>query len=227
MFQNFHFGKKKKKTKKFNLNTQENNKQVKTEANSSKESKIVEKSNSEMIKETEEEFDLIDFDKMIKKPKKTKKGVEFAVAVRSELQAETHNSQKINECDISLGVQGSEHDYAYDELFDRIFSIMKEKNPAFVTSEKTKFILKAPQVLPIGTRRTSLTNFGEICSSLHRPQEHLMKFFLIELGTIGSLDTSASLTVRGRFKQSQIENVLKNYFSKLKISLFFKSLNFI
>jgi translation initiation factor 2 subunit 2 len=40
---------------------------------------------------------------------------------------------------------------------------MKEKNPDIVTGEKKKFIMRPPQIARVGTKKTSITNFGEIC----------------------------------------------------------------
>jgi translation initiation factor 2 subunit 2 len=40
---------------------------------------------------------------------------------------------------------GTTRDYHYDELLGRVFGILREKNPAL--SEKTKTIIKPPQVL--------------------------------------------------------------------------------
>lgn len=58
---------------------------------------------------------------------------------------------------------GSERDYTYEELLARVFNIMREKNPDMITGEKKKFVMKPPQVSRVGTKRTSFTNFAEIC----------------------------------------------------------------
>lgn len=44
------------------------------------------------------------------------------------------------------GWVGSERDYTYDELLERAFNQLREKNPEMATGEKKKFIMKPPQV---------------------------------------------------------------------------------
>ncbi|ROI69460.1 Eukaryotic translation initiation factor 2 subunit 2 [Anabarilius grahami] len=58
---------------------------------------------------------------------------------------------------------GSERDYTYDELLSRVFNIMREKNPDMVAGEKRKFVMKPPQVVRVGTKKTSFVNFTDIC----------------------------------------------------------------
>lgn len=58
---------------------------------------------------------------------------------------------------------GSERDYTYDELLTRVFNIMREKNPDIVTGEKKRFVMKPPQVARVGTKKTSFSNFADIC----------------------------------------------------------------
>ena len=57
----------------------------------------------------------------------------------------------------------SDRDYTYDELLNRVFDIMKEKNPDIVAGSKRKFVMRPPQVLRVGTKKTSFANFAEIC----------------------------------------------------------------
>ena len=40
---------------------------------------------------------------------------------------------------------------------------MRAKNPEMVTGEKKKFVMKPPQVVRIGTKKTSFANFTDIC----------------------------------------------------------------
>lgn len=49
------------------------------------------------------------------------------------------------------------------QLLDRVFDIMRAKNPDMVAGEKRKFVLKPPQVVRIGAKKTSFVNFTEIC----------------------------------------------------------------
>ncbi|KAG9277953.1 eukaryotic translation initiation factor 2 subunit 2 isoform X2 [Astyanax mexicanus] len=106
---------------------------------------------------------------------------------------------------------GTERDYTYDELLSRVFNIMREKNPDMVAGEKRKFVMKPPQVVRVGTKKTSFVNFTDICKLLHRQPKHLLAFLLAELGTSGSIDGNNQLVIKGRFQQKQIENVLRRY----------------
>lgn len=113
--------------------------------------------------------------------------------------------------DTSVSWLGSDRDYTYDELLNRVFEIMRDKNPDMVAGKKQKFVMRPPQVVRIGTKKTSFANFTEICKTLHRQPKHLLDFLLAELGTSGSVDGNSQLIIKGRFQQKQIENVLRRY----------------
>ncbi len=49
------------------------------------------------------------------------------------------------------------------QLLNRVFDIMREKNPDMVAGEKKRFVMKPPQVMRVGTKKTSFSNFAEIC----------------------------------------------------------------
>jgi translation initiation factor 2 subunit 2 len=40
----------------------------------------------------------------------------------------------------------SDRDYTYEELLQRVFGIMRDKNPEMVAGEKKKFVMRPPQV---------------------------------------------------------------------------------
>jgi len=105
----------------------------------------------------------------------------------------------------------SDRDYTYEELLCRVFEIMHAKNPEMASGTKQKFVMRPPQVLRVGTKKTSFVNFMEICKMLHRHQKHLLDFLLSELGTSGSIDGNNQLIIKGKFQQKQIENVLRRY----------------
>ncbi len=58
---------------------------------------------------------------------------------------------------------GSDRDYTYEELLSRVFEIMHQKNPEMASGTKQKFVMRPPQVLRVGTKKTSFVNFMEIC----------------------------------------------------------------
>jgi len=88
---------------------------------------------------------------------------------------------------------------------------MREKNPELQAGEHKKYVMKPPQVLRHGSKKTSFANYLEICRMLHRPVKHVQDFLMAELGTSGSVDGYNQLLIRGRFQQKSIEGVLKRY----------------
>eukprot|EP00117_Sycon_ciliatum_P046019 scpid57877/ scgid0114/ Eukaryotic translation initiation factor 2 subunit 2; Eukaryotic translation initiation factor 2 subunit beta len=154
--------------------------------------------------------DLGAFNPSMKKKKKKKKAApEFdalAGAESGDVLVDDATSGAADEAEAS-----ADHDYTYQELLDRVFEIMRAKDPGGGIGERPKFVLKPPQVTRIGTRKTSFVNFTEICKLLHRQPKHLLAFICAELGTSGSVDANNQLIIRGRYQQKQIESVLRRY----------------
>jgi len=122
------------------------------------------------------------------------------------------DEDKENEGDISTDPwTGSDRDYQYDELLDRVFGIMRDKNPEMVGGKQKKFVMRPPQVVRVGSKKTAFANFIEIAKMLHRPPKHLLQFLFAELGTSGAIDGNNQLIIKGRFQQKHIENVLRRY----------------
>uniref|UniRef100_A0A2P2HWL2 Eukaryotic translation initiation factor 2 subunit 2 n=1 Tax=Hirondellea gigas TaxID=1518452 RepID=A0A2P2HWL2_9CRUS len=144
----------------------------------------------------------LDFTAKKKKTKKKKVDIEKLIA---EDEKENQHQDK----DEAWG--DSERDYSYDELLQRAFDQLREKNPEMAAGEKKKFVMKPPQVLRIGSKKSAFANFNEICRLLHRIPKHVLQFLLAELGTSGSIDGNNQLIIKGRFQQKQIENVLRRY----------------
>lgn len=105
----------------------------------------------------------------------------------------------------------SDRDYTYEELLERVFNIMKQKNPSMVGGQKKKLVMKPPQVVRVGAKKTSFVNFTDICKLLHRQPKHVLAFLMSELGTSGSVDGNNQLIIKGKFQQKQIETVLRRY----------------
>ncbi|CAM6028413.1 unnamed protein product [Sphagnum balticum] len=115
---------------------------------------------------------------------------------------------------IVLGVrfpwEGSDRDYIYNELLGRVFNILRENNPE-LAGEKRRTVMRPPQVLREGTKKTVFVNFMDLCKTMHRQPEHVMAFLLAELGTSGSLDGQQRLVVKGRFAPKVFEGILRRY----------------
>lgn len=106
--------------------------------------------------------------------------------------------------------QNSDRDYTYQELLHRFFRILRAQNPA-LSGEKRKYTMVPPIVQRDGSKKTMFANVLEICKRMHRQPEHVIQYLFTELGTVGSVDGSQRLIIRGRFQPKQIENVLRRY----------------
>merc|ERR1712183_1136849 len=53
----------------------------------------------------------------------------------------------------------SDRDYQYDELLQRVFTIMRDKNPEMVSGKQKKFVMRPPQVMRVGSKKTAFANF--------------------------------------------------------------------
>merc|ERR1711997_894719 len=56
---------------------------------------------------------------------------------------------------------GEDRDYTYDELLQRVYNVIKEKNPDSTMGEKKKFVMRPPQVVKVGAKKTAFVNFTE------------------------------------------------------------------
>ncbi|XP_047134834.1 eukaryotic translation initiation factor 2 subunit 2 isoform X2 [Hydra vulgaris] len=158
-----------------------------------------------------EDLDVDDFSSSKKKKKKKRGQALFEIdslgealpSVGSDVQTDDAAAKQIAEDEL--------REYTYDELLKRVFDIMRAKNPNMIEGGKRKFVMKPPQVVRVGTKKTSFVNFTDICKILHRQPKHLLAFLLAELGTSGTVDGTNQLIIKGRFQQKHIENVLRRY----------------
>jgi translation initiation factor 2 subunit 2 len=108
---------------------------------------------------------------------------------------------------------GSTRDYQYEELLGRVFGILTEKNPELAGTKK-RVLLKPPEVLREGTKKTVFANFTELSKMMNRNSEHVQQYLLAELGTSGSLDGTNRLVLKGRFQPKAFESTLRRYISE-------------
>jgi len=148
-------------------------------------------------------FDLESFG--TKKKKKKRPGMAAAVTEGVEESADKENEAG------SDPWMGSDRDYTYDELLKRIFKIIHEKNPDQDRQAARRFVMRPPQVVRSGTKKTAFVNFMDIAKTLHRQPKHLLAFLSAELGTVGTIDGSNQLILKGKFQQRNIETVLRKY----------------
>ena len=101
-------------------------------------------------------------------------------------------------------------EYKYEELLDRMYSLLHANNPE-LAGDRKRFLIKPPQVVREGSKRVVLTNFGEICKTLNRSMDHVYSFMLAEMGTTGSIDASSRMVIKGRFPPKAIEQIIRRY----------------
>ena len=150
----------------------------------------------EALPETEEkgadddmDLDLDSFGSKKKKKKKKKHG---------DLDdLDDGGEDKENEDEKADPWKDSDRDYQYDELLQRVFTIMRDKNPEMVSGKQKKFVMRPPQVMRVGSKKTAFANFVEIAKMLHRQPKHLLQFLFAELGTSGAIDGSNQLIIKG------------------------------
>ncbi|GAB4827723.1 hypothetical protein Ancab_034609 [Ancistrocladus abbreviatus] len=112
--------------------------------------------------------------------------------------------------------EGTDRDYLYEELLGRVFSILRENNPE-LAGDRRRTVMRPPQVLREGTKKTVFVNFMDLCKTMHRQPEHVMAFLLAEMGTSGSLDGQQRLVVKGRFAPKNFEGILRRYVNEYVI----------
>ncbi|KAK3017767.1 hypothetical protein RJ639_005083, partial [Escallonia herrerae] len=112
--------------------------------------------------------------------------------------------------------EGSNRDYVYEELLGRVFHILRENNPE-LAGDRRRTVMRPPQVLREGTKKTVFVNFMDLCKTMHRQPEHVMNFLLAEMGTSGSLDGQQRLVVKGRFAPKNFEGILRRYINEYVI----------
>merc|ERR1719402_629994 len=91
------------------------------------------------------------------------------------------------------------------------FTISSRIKIQILSWEKKKFVMRPPQVVKVGAKKTAFVNFTEIAKMLHRQPKHLLAFLFAELGTTGAIDGNNQLVMKGKFQQKHIENVLRRY----------------
>lgn len=100
-------------------------------------------------------------------------------------------------------------DYTYDDLLDRVVSLLQANNPDLVEKKRTR--IKPPQLQLLSSKKTLWINFQEICTMMQRDSQHVLAFFMAELGTEGNLDGNQRLIIRGKYVAKYIESLLRKY----------------
>ena len=137
------------------------------------------------------------FDLTKKKKKKRKK------EKRGKKGAEEESIKPVEE------TAGDSDLYNYTDLLSRLMTMHRRDNPEQTTNNR--YVIKPPQLMRVGSKRTLWTNFQELCDILKRPPTHLQEFVLTELGTTGSIDHNYRLVITGKYVPKIIESLLRKY----------------
>ncbi|KAJ1832069.1 translation initiation factor eIF-2 beta subunit [Coemansia sp. RSA 2708] len=157
-----------------------------------------------------DDADLLDMSAIKKKKKKSKKSL---AAFEAELGGEGSTEQSSS---LDRGGEpwlDTDRDYTYPELLGRFYKILRDNNLE-VTGERRKYTIVPPIVVPESSKRTLFANIEDISRRMHRPPDHVIRYLYAELGTTGSVDREQHLLIKGRFRQKQIENVLRHYIAE-------------
>lgn len=87
-------------------------------------------------------------------------------------------------------------------MLERIFRLLREKNPNL--SERKRNVMPPPKMNQIGSKKTMWANIAEMCSKINRNMDHVISFFMAELGTEGSIDGNQRLVVRRRARTPMV-----------------------
>jgi len=171
----------------------------------------------------EEEVDVAAmFDLTQKKKKKKKKTTEGETTT-----GETTSNNNSTATDQIGSSTSKEEDqaptYSYNFLLQRVFNFLQQNNMGLI--EKTRYTMKPPQLMKVGTKKTLWVNYQEICKMMRRNPDHVFQFMMAELGTEGSIDGSQRLVIKGKFVPQYIESLLKKYIKEYVICQMCKSFN--
>jgi translation initiation factor 2 subunit 2 len=99
--------------------------------------------------------------------------------------------------------------YTYDEMLERLYKIIEDKNPSL--GDAKKYLMKPPQMVRVGSKKVSWVNFSENVKMMNRPVDHVYQFVLAEFGTEGSIAGDGQLILKGRYMQKHTESLLRKY----------------
>lgn len=98
--------------------------------------------------------------------------------------------------------------YSEADLFTRCYEIINNhKNSANVVSISNP----VKPIIEKKNRKTQITNFPEVCASLERDIDEVMKFILSELSIQGSITETNVLLLNGMYKPSQVMPIIVKY----------------
>merc|ERR1712130_133631 len=207
MSEEFDFTKKKKKSKKMpiEIEGEDNREALDEQANEDLfGQEAVDPANLEDDGENDMagEFDELSLDKK----KKKKKNVDFTEAADEVEVDETKPESERPWLDRDLDKEG----YLYKELLERVFKIIKSKNPEGTGARQKNRDATAQT----GAHRNQKDLFHEFCANSKVIESKVRTFndvIFAELGTTGNQDAGGQLILKGKYQSKAMEKVLKQY----------------
>ena len=169
--------------------------------------------------------------KKTKRKKKSKKKKKSKVDSSSDLKSKVTSSSCIGVETVARVAPTDNYQeeyvegelYSYDSMLKMLMEKMKTKKTSGGKTVREVYTMKPPQIIKVGGARCCWVNFHETCKTMIRKPEHVMNFFLAELGTSGSVDGTFRLTMKGRFDRKKITGILKRYIEEYVTCLMCKS----
>jgi len=171
---------------------------------------------------------LDDTENPVEKPEGDDEAADFSVTLKKKKKKKPVKKEEATPADAAVSAaststpgtqegsawEGSDRDYTYTELLERMFNLLRERNPDLAGARGKRHTLPPPEMVRVGTRKTMWANFEKICNQMHRQQQHVQSFVLAELGTEGAIDGNQRLVVKGRYAVKQFESLLKKYIAE-------------
>ncbi|XP_010496812.1 PREDICTED: eukaryotic translation initiation factor 2 subunit beta-like [Camelina sativa] len=114
-----------------------------------------------------------------------------------------------------------EPDYGYKELLSRAFDRLRDDDLE-ASTERPRTVMMPPQLLAQGTVTVCL-NFADLCRTMHRKPDHVMKFLLLQMDTKGLLNKQQRLEMKGLVSHRDFQAVLRRYIDAFVICICCKS----
>jgi len=165
----------------------------------------------------DKEDDELVFNVSRKKKKKKKKKKKNSNKQDTDMDGFVDDETDATEPSIAVNVPPSESEsdsdctYTYAFLLSRLYANLATDRPGLMTDLNRRKTIRPPRISKEGSKRVAFENFAEICSSLNRPQDHLIQYITTELGSSASVDARSRLLIKGRYDDKAIESILRRY----------------
>lgn len=146
-----------------------------------------------------------EFNPSLLKKKKKKKPSSSDTSNPSSFDAQ------LSKAGVSQSTDAAKEPDEYQLLLSRFFTLLHSDHPELAEGgKKVNKKIPAPSLF-MEPKKTIFANCKDICTFLNRTDEHVAQYIFAELGTTGNFDGSRRLVIKGKFRQMQLETVIKRY----------------